>query len=216
MRVVALAAIAFVLAAQDSASAAECGKGMMWPYVRNPGDCLTPEEIKAGQQGVFSGQLNTNPDVANLKVETPAQVNTGAGIGDSLLGMFDFIPSTSGDDAVYDSLGPAGLIRRTQTNEVSCNKGVFWPFYRSAGDCLTETEKRAQGNTVFRADQAPAAIPASATQTAGASPAATPAVATPAAATTCRRSAFWPFVREVGDCQTEQEKADAAARANKQ
>lgn len=211
MRVVAFAAVVFVLAAQGSASAAECGKGMLWPYVRSPGDCLSPEEIKAGQQGVYSGTLNTNPDVANLKVETPAQVNGGGG-GDGLLGdLFGGIPSLSGDDAVYDSYGPVGLVKRPAgaNTAVSCNKGALWPFYRSPGDCLTETEKRAQGNSVFRADELPGVTPASATT--AAAPAAKPA-AKPAE--TCRRSAFWPFVREVGDCQTDQEKQDAAA--NKQ
>ncbi len=213
MRVVALAAFAFVLAAQGPAAAAECGKGMMWPYVRSPGDCLTDEEIKAGQKGAFSGPLNTNPDIANLKVETPAQVNNGGSGGGGLLdNIFGGIPSLSGDDGVYDSLGPAGLIKRpANLNEVACNKGTLWPFYRSPGDCLTDTEKRAQGNSVYRADELPGgATPANATRPA--TPAAQPASAQ---APTCKRSVFWPFVRNEGDCQTDQEKQDAAA-ANKQ
>jgi hypothetical protein len=191
--------------------AAECTKGMLWPYVRATGDCLTPDEIKAGQSGNYAGPLNTNPDVANMKVETPVEVNAPSSGGDGLLGnMFGFIPSTSGDDAVYDSLGPAGLIRRPEgVAQESCHKGALWPFVREAGDCLTDTERRDQGNTVYRADTL-TATPASATG------AAINAAAKPPAppAETCHRSAFWPFVREVGDCRTEQEKKDAAA--NKQ
>ena len=43
MRVLATAAFAAVLFASDQAGAA-CTKGMLWPYVRNPGDCLTDAE----------------------------------------------------------------------------------------------------------------------------------------------------------------------------
>lgn len=215
MRVVALAACVWVLAAQSAspALAADCTKGMLWPFVRAAGDCLTPEEIKAGQQGVYSGALNTNPDVANLKVETPVQGSAPAG-GGSLFGLLDGVPSLSGDDAVYDSLGPAGLIRRDQTKAaVTCSKGALWPFYREPGDCLTDAEKRDQGDTVYRAERL---APTPASTTPGAAATANNAAAKPAAspAATCQRSAFWPFVRSKGDCQTEQEKKDAAA--NKQ
>src|SRR5882672_9057393 len=61
MRVVAFAAAALLFSAADSALAMSffsgnggCAKGMLWPYVRNPGDCLTDAEIQAGQRGVYS------------------------------------------------------------------------------------------------------------------------------------------------------------------
>src|SRR5258706_52110 len=77
MRVLAIAACAAVLFASDQASAA-CSKGMLWPFVRNPGDCLTDEEIKTGKIGIYSGPVNTAPDVSAIKVEQSAQSNPTA------------------------------------------------------------------------------------------------------------------------------------------
>ncbi len=39
----------------------------------SPGDCLTDDEIRAGQRGVYNGPVNTNPDMSGVRVETPAQ-----------------------------------------------------------------------------------------------------------------------------------------------
>ena len=82
MRVLAIAACAAVLFASDQASAA-CGKGMLWPFVRNPGDCLTDAEIAAGKSGVYNGPVNTAPDVSAIKVDTPPQSQTVSGPADS-------------------------------------------------------------------------------------------------------------------------------------
>ena len=57
--------------ASSALAASGCGKGMLWPYVRQPGDCLTDDEIKAGQRGVYQGALNTNPDMSAVKVVEP-------------------------------------------------------------------------------------------------------------------------------------------------
>src|SRR5262245_53758521 len=74
MRVtLALAACVIVFAGQGPTLAASCGKGMLWPYVRNPGDCLTDAEIKAGQTGTYNGPVNTNPDISGIRIEKPAQ-----------------------------------------------------------------------------------------------------------------------------------------------
>ena len=75
MRVLTLTACVVLLAAADGSAlaASGCGKGMLWPYVRQPGDCLTDDEIRAGQRGVYNGPVNTNPDMSGVRVETPAQ-----------------------------------------------------------------------------------------------------------------------------------------------
>jgi hypothetical protein len=122
-----------------------------------------------------------------------------------------------------------------------CNKGFLWPFMRSAGECLTQTEK-SQGMTgVFggaaEAQGSPATvqIPSapqpniaaasgdtssapkiSATPTAA--PAASPAQAsavTPvpsAASPFCQKGWLWPFVREAGDCLTDQDRKNGIDR----
>ena len=44
MRILIAAGVTLFLASSGSAMAAECTKGLLWPYVRNPGDCLTDDE----------------------------------------------------------------------------------------------------------------------------------------------------------------------------
>ena len=63
MRALTLTACVVLFAAsQGSALAASgCGKGMLWPYVRQPGDCLTDDEIKAGQRGVYKAPSTPTP-----------------------------------------------------------------------------------------------------------------------------------------------------------
>src|ERR1051326_2078352 len=59
--------------------AADCTKGMLWPYVRAAGDCLTDAEIAAGQKGTYSGPTNMNVDVGAIKpADVPAQTNSGS------------------------------------------------------------------------------------------------------------------------------------------
>ena len=72
MRFLAFAACALFLSASAPATAADCTRGMMWPYVRAPGDCLTDAEIKAGKTGVYNGPVNTNPDLSAIKPDAPA------------------------------------------------------------------------------------------------------------------------------------------------
>src|SRR5262245_34577038 len=74
MRVLAIVALVLLMGADQSASAASCNKGMLWPYVRNPGDCLTDGEIAAGARGVYNGPVDTNPNVGAMGgVAAPVQ-----------------------------------------------------------------------------------------------------------------------------------------------
>src|SRR6185436_13266357 len=79
MRVLAVAVFMMALAADQSAYAASCGKGMLWPYVRNPGDCLTDAEVAAGARGVYNGAVNTNPDLGAMQ-QNPAVAAPAPGL----------------------------------------------------------------------------------------------------------------------------------------
>jgi len=98
----------------------------------------------------------------------------------------------------------------------TCHKGIFWPFVRERGDCLTDAEIR-NGMTGTYQDPggqlgapvaaapppaAPAAPLSAPAQASAAAPAAQGAVAT---ATVCRKGFLWPFWRERGDCLTDAE-----------
>src|SRR5260221_6838575 len=82
-----VASVAF-FAASGSAFAADCTKGMLWPYTRNPGDCLTDAEIKAGKTGVYSGPVNTNVDVSNIKPDTSTLSTPSSGGGGGSTGRY--------------------------------------------------------------------------------------------------------------------------------
>ena len=204
MRLFTFVASVVFFAASSSAFAADCTKGLLWPYTRNPGDCLTDAEIKAGKTGVYSGPMNTNVDVGSIKPETSVPSSGGGGstggfFSGGLFGGGSSTPSASSTPSI--SSAPSG-------NAVSCNKGTLWPFVREPGDCLTATEKRTNKNGVYRgtevaqasANNAPAGDAGAANPPASAPP--PPASSAPA----CQKGWFWPFVRKSGDCPTDAEK----------
>jgi hypothetical protein len=192
MRVLALAVFMMVLAADQSASAASCGKGMLWPYVRNPGDCLTDGEIAAGARGVYNGPVNTNPDLGAMQ-QNPAAVAAPA-------------PAVAPAPTANFQAAPAA-------NTADCTKGLLWPFVKRAGDCQgTEPKKAgvgpvAQANTpAAAAPRAPAPVAAAANSGAVAvTPVGAPAASTPVEPS-CTKGALWPFVKKAGDCPTTAEK----------
>jgi len=193
MRVVGLVACIVFFAASGSALAAECGRGMLWPHVRNPGDCLTDAEIKAGQTGVYNGPVNTNVDVSAIK---PDPVNQNAG--------------ASGDGGGFFSGGLLGGGSTQGGSTATCNKGWFWPFVRETGDCQTDIERRRNRNGVYRADEV---TQVSAVGNASAPAANAPIVGEPAsaaqpaaAAPACTKGWLWPFVRHERDCPSEGDK----------
>jgi pyruvate/2-oxoglutarate dehydrogenase complex dihydrolipoamide acyltransferase (E2) component len=179
MRLVGVVTCVIFFAASGSALAADCNKGMLWPFVRNPGDCLTDVEMAAGKTGVYSGPVNTNVDVSAIK---PATTEAAGSI-------------TSGP------VGNAGVASLGTTGPVACNKGWLWPFVRDSGDCLTETERKTNGNGVFGGGTA--------TQASLTQPATSPNLSTaslPASSAGCSKGWLWPFVRDSGDCLTETER----------
>jgi len=226
MRALTLTACLVLFAAsQGSALAASgCGKGMLWPYVRQAGDCLTDDEIRAGQRGVYSGPVNTNPDMSNVKVETPAATSITSesrGLFSRITGGGSAPPPAPTPVSVQSPSGPsmngAGFSAPPvqRVGEASCVKGWLWPFVRNPGDCLTNVEKTNGQTGVYRADQvvanaSPAAGPG-VTQISASGPggAATPAGSTETpsnAEPACRKGWLWPFVRKAGDCPTDAER----------
>ena len=219
--------------------AADCTKGMLWPFVRAAGDCLTDAEIAAGQRGVYSGPTNTNVDVSAIKpADVPAQTGPAGSFGNSNGALID--TSVFGAEP---NARPAA----------QCHKAILWPFDREPGDCLTEGEKRAGQTGVYTGDPGAAqpttitslpagsASPAAAPQAASCSkswlwpfgdcPAAgeqaSTSVVVPAAATSpvaapqaapqapsCSKSLLWPFVKESGDCQSAGDKKSGETEAH--
>jgi hypothetical protein len=175
MRGVAIAVFALLVTADQSALAESCGKGMLWPYVRNPGDCLTDAEIAAGARGVYNGPVNTNPNIGALQspppaapapaplaapaaapapAPSPAITANGAAIGAApavspvtASGQPIAAPAAQ---AVYAPLpGP------TVVTGANCTKGALWPFVKRPGDCQTGAEKKPHTGGVFCTYQKP-------------------------------------------------------------
>jgi hypothetical protein len=225
MRALTLTACVVLLAAADGSAlaASGCGKGMLWPYVRQPGDCLTDDEIRAGQRGVYSGPVNTNPDMSNVKVETPAVTSVTSGS----TGLFSRLTGGGSTTATASVQSPSGPPMNgpgfsnppvQSVGAAPCAKGWLWPFVRNPGDCLTDVEKEGGQTGVYRADQVVASAATTSpgvTQVSAPGPAgaATPAggVETPTGGSSnaqpaCRKGWLWPFVRRTGDCPTDAER----------
>src|SRR5438105_10920535 len=221
MRILIAAGVTLFLASSGSAMAAECSKGLLWPYVRNPGDCLTEDEIKSGRLGSY-----TPANGAVTPPATPTQAQPAA-TPSAPQTATQPPPAPSPAAAVQSSAAlsvqPAQAPVTPAAASETCGKGLLWPFVRQDGDCPTAAERKTRGvavqakpaseqgnlvSSIFGSSDAakPAAQPA--IQPAAAQPASQPAaaiqpIAQPAAATTsCRKGLFWPFVRDEGDCAT--------------
>ena len=160
MRVLALAVFMMVLGADQSASAASCGKGMLWPYVRNPGDCLTDAEVAAGARGVYNGPVNTNPDLGamqqNPAVAAPAPAPQGPAPVQQPIAVnpngVAVAPLPAQQPVTVDPNGVVASPAQVATyqpapaaNPAECTKSLLWPFVKKPGDCLMGTsaeEKR--------------------------------------------------------------------------
>ena len=200
MRIVSVVACVAFFAGTGSALAADCNKGMLWPFVRTAGDCLTDPEIASGKTGVYSGPVNTNVDLSAIKPnETPVQntVTNSDPFGGPLFGG----GTGNGGGALISGTSVFGGTGKERADtDAGCTKGTLWPFKREPGDCLTADEKKAGKTGVYGGG--PGLTQVSATN--GAS---TPAPTR--AATSCGRSWLWPFVRKSGDCPSEADKQDA-------
>ncbi|HXJ03037.1 MAG TPA: hypothetical protein VNH44_17590 [Micropepsaceae bacterium] len=215
MRIVSVVAcVAFVagagFAGTGSALAADCNKGMLWPFVRTAGDCLTDVEIASGKTGVYSGPVNTNVDVSAIKPSATPVQNSGSS-GSGIFGTSIFSGGSGGNNNGGELITTTSIFGAQPPDRpagIACNKGTLWPFQREPGDCLTEAEKKEGKTGVYGGG--PGLIQASATP--GDVPNATQAPTAPS----CQRSWLWPFVREAGDCPTAAEKGTGVTPASAQ
>jgi hypothetical protein len=211
--------VALIVVAQ-AAPAADCRKGLLWPFVRDNGDCSTT--VEQGQSSTTAVPVSapapavaTAPPSAPTPVaaqSTPAPV---ASCGKSLFWPFvrdngdcsttvekgqsstTAVPVSAPAPAVATAPPPAPTpvaAQSTPASAASCGKSLFWPFVRDSGDCSTTAEKGQSSTT---------AVPVSAPAPAGA-PAPTPAANT---AGGCHKGLFWPFVRDDGDCSTDADRS---------
>lgn len=167
----------------------ECNKGLFWPFVRNPGDCLTDAERRSGMTGTYreseieetDGDAeaatpapaptqaqqsappaeNTAP-AAPAAASSPSQTETPA-VATSPAPTAPATPTTptpaapaAGTAAVQPAAAQSAAPvvesasqepaleddRTTYTGPSGCTKGIFWPFVRRPGDCLTDAEIR--------------------------------------------------------------------------
>jgi hypothetical protein len=193
---------------------------MLWPYVRNPGDCLTDGEVAAGARGVYNGPVNTNPDIGAMQ-QSPAP----APVQPALPGAPP--PAVSRAPAV--SLAPAGAPAPVAnynavapTTAADCTKGRLWPFVKKPGDCLTSVEKTKRtgplcyyqkpGDCQIETEKKVGVVtgyggvgPVATAQAIAASAPVTP-VGAPGAnvpvVPSCTKGPLWPFVKRPGDCST--------------
>ena len=96
-----------------------CNKGFLWPFSREPGDCLTDEEKKQGHTGVYR-----QAEVVRASATTTAAAQPGATPG---------APGATPAPTATASAPPAAP---------ACHKGWLWPFVKSAGDCQSDGDKK--------------------------------------------------------------------------
>src|SRR5579872_2148135 len=134
-----VAAIAIVLlGTSGSALAAECNKGLLWPFVRDPGDCLTANEIKAGQTGVYDGPPTGPVDVSAIKA--PAQPGPGnPAVECHTSGIWPFrstecaapakaTPTSAAASASPPAPAPQPAQPASPSAAVDCHTSGIWPF----------------------------------------------------------------------------------------
>ena len=184
-RIFLLASAVFATEAQAQFSysgVGDCNKGIFWPFVRNPGDCLTDAERRSGMSGIYRGSdvlqsetAEPGPELETPGSEAPAQAQqltspseeatqSAASLGPhpsptvvppTALPSPPVTPATSAATIrptaaetmplVTESTSEAVAVpdnRMLYTGPGECTKGVFWPFVRRVGDCLTDAEIR--------------------------------------------------------------------------
>jgi hypothetical protein len=170
-----LCAAVLLLASDASAQLYEgrggCSKGMLWPFVRSPGDCLTDAEIRGGMTGTYQRPAGT--PTAEEGQAAPAASAPAAAAPTTNASGTAAPPPTAGAPpapqppaanaaappaaaAPVPGSAPAGQAvaaaqapvaaepedRGGYVGRGGCSKGFLWPFVRKAGDCLTDAEIR--------------------------------------------------------------------------
>jgi len=207
--------------------AEQCRKGILWPFDREPGDCLTEKEKQEGQTGVYGGAAATQASLPATapSATVPATAPQAASCSKSWIWPFGDCtsePATQTTTAVPAAAASSTVAPQPAPQAASCSKSWLWPFVKENGDCLSAAEKQS-GETGIRGS-APAVTQVSATTTvppattsvsaatttvptASAPATQAPPAAQPAAQTaSCSKPLLWPFVKESGDCSSNADK----------
>jgi len=150
----------------------ECNKGLFWPFVRNPGDCLTDAERRSGMTGTYRGsEVEEADDTAEAAAPAPPSASpapTAPNPPQDVASPAGAAPGPASPAAGAAAVQPAAAQRAepvgspaveepaaeddrtTYTGAGGCTKGIFWPFVRRAGDCLTDAEIRSGMTGTYR------------------------------------------------------------------
>jgi hypothetical protein len=150
----------------------DCNKGMFWPFVRKPGDCLTDAERNSGMTGTWreSEIEESRPEAAEERSALPAPgastaetqpaarqpaspsptpapssaapVAASEGAVNAAPQSNTVQPAAARAEEPADGQDSNSDGRATYTGAGGCTKGIFWPFSRRPGDCLTDAEIR--------------------------------------------------------------------------
>jgi hypothetical protein len=140
MRIVFVIACGVLFLGNATAWAADCSKGLLWPFARSAGECLTQTEKSQGMTGVYGGAGDAQsraapsqmPSVPQPNIATaPGSVSSGASISATPIAA----PAGSPVSASAEKPVP-------NTASASCQKGWLWPFVREPGDCLTDQDRK--------------------------------------------------------------------------
>lgn len=164
----------------------ECNKGLFWPFVRNPGDCLTDTERRSGMTGTYRGSeveetddgtQAATPESAPAQAQqsapspapaAPSQQPSAPNPPESVASPAQAPPAPAAPAAGTATVQSAAAQRAEPVAESpieepapeddrttyrgagGCTKGIFWPFVRRPGDCLTDAEVRSGMTGTYR------------------------------------------------------------------
>ena len=141
MRIIFAVVCGILIAGNTTAWAADCGKGLLWPFIRSAGECLTQTEKSQGITGVFGGAGDARKPASPPQTPAPPQAN--AATASAVVSSTEKVSATP--VAAPAAPAPAQASSGTaapSTAAVSCQKGWLWPFVREPGDCLTDQDRK--------------------------------------------------------------------------
>ncbi|MEY4878557.1 MAG: hypothetical protein RJB62_25 [Pseudomonadota bacterium] len=125
-----------------------CNKGIFWPFVREQGDCLTDVERSNGRTGVYQdpdappATEPASPATATAPANPAANPSSASSPAASVPAVASGpVLSGSSQTPIQASTAPAAAEPAPALDENNCRKGLWWPFVREAGDCLTDVER---------------------------------------------------------------------------
>ena len=142
MRTVLVAVVLYVaLSARTAPALAEdCSKGLLWPFMRSAGECLTQTEKSQGLTGVYgagsAAQESPIPAPVPPALQPDRAVTAAAPSSREILSPVPAASAAAASTQVSTST-PTG-----NTASPSCQKGWLWPFVREPGDCLTDQDRK--------------------------------------------------------------------------